>query len=1355
MFKKAVTSDACATASGPRRRGGSRLGRAVAVLVAATLVSTAVQVALVETRAGAGADDLAQVGGVGEVSLVSDAPGELTLSWQAPSPAPFNYRVQWARQDLQYLSYQSANETHRGNEYPAGDVAEVTLSGLSEGATYKVQMRARHRDDAGKFSASQWTEEVTATVSISGGIQQVSLVSDAPGELTLSWQAPSPAPFNYRVQWARQDLQYLSYQSANETHRGNEYPAGDVAEVTLSGLSEGATYKVQMRARHRDDAGKFSATPWTEEVTATVSTTPPLTQQQSDQQQEHSDDPQQDPQQRDDPQDPPLAQQQQQDDQQQGSEPEQSEQSEQAEELGEAEQSEQAGESERVLRYGEIATFELSSDAPGELTISWSTPSPVPDDFRVMWAREDLEWLSYRSLGGGNRGNLYPLGDVTSFTLRNLPEGETYKARMRARYGVTGSGPFATTERSGPLTDQLSVEIAETPPPPGAPRLTGTALGPYGAVTLLWAAPADGGPVEGYRVWRGYGPEELEVIAEGLDPGTTTYVDTTTPPGQTLHYAVQAYNASGDGPVSGTLSAATPALPEALPEPVLIEYDEVEPLVAAPQRAVETLVSNFANSSVDFEVGAQAATSFSVVNTGRWRFEGVELRMSRRTAAVHNPAVVTVHEDNSGRPGELLWTLSPPTDYLTDADTDVRTYRFTAPEGAELRPGAAYWVVLRPQNTGAAPSVRVTPDFSQDGVGFVIGDTRRSSTTTGDSWFDWATLTSGGFLMAVLGSVIDEPGDRAARGIVDLESSVRGAFHQTRDVDWFLIRDLKADTVYQIDVFDSHRDGGTAQISQIEGFYTTSGVALNASNYDLKTADPVNYRPGDFGDVRQRSEKIRAFLLPPDDGDLFVAVELPHNSHGLPWGWYEHHPTSASIPATYTVEVAEVRDEGDTSSLDSAVRAVTVGESIEGYLHEGFTVGGSEYAAATEATRVDGIEAGNKNQFTLVMHDVGNSLLNEVHPVLALECDVCADDGPLVELKDFGVPEGATRTSSGTWEHIFTEPGAGYVRTTANYEDETVHFGPEPPPPAAYFGSAYTLYAWGEAESATGEPAGGDLPGNDGWRQQLNQHLFTPGFVSADPDAAAVSATVDRPGDSDWFRAWMGMHDYNTVTVTQTASAGCLRVRMRESPRNFYSVPWSRGESEWSNATRITAVWDPRYDHGGLRRPASLEGIHYISVDAGPLYTHNTNSTTRCSLDGVSSSERANYTISDPQTSYTVAFSSHLEVEASFASGTYNVTEGSTVDVTVRLSRAPGRPLELTLQAFGGRGAAVGEDFTVPATVSFAADQTVATFTVDAIEDDDVIIGGLETVTVSFTALPLGVITGHPAETVVWIADND
>ena len=104
---------------------------------------------------------------IGAVVLSSGAAGELTVSWEAPVLAPFEYRVMWARDDLDYLSYWQPDEAHRGNARPAGDAASVTLAGLEEGAVYKVQIRARFRDEKGKVSASPWTAEHTATVTAS------------------------------------------------------------------------------------------------------------------------------------------------------------------------------------------------------------------------------------------------------------------------------------------------------------------------------------------------------------------------------------------------------------------------------------------------------------------------------------------------------------------------------------------------------------------------------------------------------------------------------------------------------------------------------------------------------------------------------------------------------------------------------------------------------------------------------------------------------------------------------------------------------------------------------------------------------------------------------------------------------------------------------------------------------------------------------------------------------------------------------------------------------------------------------------------------------------------------------------
>ena len=64
------------------------------------------------------------------VTLTSDSPGTLTVSWDTPSPVPTDYRLRWAPADSDYLSWKDDNETDRGNAYPAGDATSLTLSGL-------------------------------------------------------------------------------------------------------------------------------------------------------------------------------------------------------------------------------------------------------------------------------------------------------------------------------------------------------------------------------------------------------------------------------------------------------------------------------------------------------------------------------------------------------------------------------------------------------------------------------------------------------------------------------------------------------------------------------------------------------------------------------------------------------------------------------------------------------------------------------------------------------------------------------------------------------------------------------------------------------------------------------------------------------------------------------------------------------------------------------------------------------------------------------------------------------------------------------------------------------------------------
>ena len=143
--------------------------------------------------------------------------------------------------------------------------------------------------------------------SVRGAFANLRVVSSVPGELTISWDLPDPQPSDYRIMWAEEGLGFLSYRFANEALRGNEYPDGEALSVTLTGLTEGATYRVKARSRYSSGGWNNSrwSGPWSNEVTASVSVAAPVAQEPGDDQQQQVEDPQtqgDDQQQVDDPQ---------------------------------------------------------------------------------------------------------------------------------------------------------------------------------------------------------------------------------------------------------------------------------------------------------------------------------------------------------------------------------------------------------------------------------------------------------------------------------------------------------------------------------------------------------------------------------------------------------------------------------------------------------------------------------------------------------------------------------------------------------------------------------------------------------------------------------------------------------------------------------------------------------------------------------------------------------------------------------------------------------------------------------------------------------------------------------------------
>ena len=113
------------------------------------------------------------------------------------------------------------------------------------------------------------------------------------------------------------------------------------------------------------------------------------------------------------------------------------------------------------------------------------------------------------------------------------------------------------------------------------------------------------------------------------------------------------------------------------------------------------------------------------------------------------------------------------------------------------------------------------------------------------------------------------------------------------------------------------------------------------------------------------------------------------------------------------------------------------------------------------------------------------------------------------------------------------------------------------------------------------------------------------------------------------------------------------------------------------------------------------------------------------------------------------------DLTVSFGAAQYTATEGgAAATVTVQLSEAPTRPIEIPLTSMAATGATADDYTDVPASVSFGADDTAQTVTVtavnDAVDDDG------ESVTLALgVSLSHGVTVGSPAETTVSLADND
>ena len=126
----------------------------IAVMLLAATVTSGLYIATVQAESH---------GAITGLTLTSDAPGTLAVSWESASPTPTDYRVDWAQSDEDYQSW----KVDDGHVYPAPTATTVTIADLEHDTEYKIRMRARYYrgEHEGKSWGGPWA---TATITVAG-----------------------------------------------------------------------------------------------------------------------------------------------------------------------------------------------------------------------------------------------------------------------------------------------------------------------------------------------------------------------------------------------------------------------------------------------------------------------------------------------------------------------------------------------------------------------------------------------------------------------------------------------------------------------------------------------------------------------------------------------------------------------------------------------------------------------------------------------------------------------------------------------------------------------------------------------------------------------------------------------------------------------------------------------------------------------------------------------------------------------------------------------------------------------------------------------------------------------------------
>ena len=572
-----------------------------------------------------------------------------------------------------------------------------------------------------------------------GAITGLILTSDAPGTLTVSWEATSPTPTDYRVDWAKSTEDYQSW----KVDEGHKYLAPTVTTVTIADLEHDTEYKIRMRARYYrgEHEGKSWGGPWaTETITVTgepaETPTPEPVEEEPAKEEPAKEEPVKRP-----PKDNPAR--------------------------DDPARDDPAPEDTTPAAPSLINT----AVTEGQVLLSWLNPS-------------DDSITGYQILRGPDADSLVVIEDdtgssSTSYTDTAPPAGQTHTYGVKARNSA-GLSPAGTatatvpevliTARHGSTGNTLVSNLGQTAisiravvgthvnfvheramsfttgnNPYGYHltnsqlylRMTGSSSDPIPGVSIR----NDNEGVPGQTVL--YTMTTTSAIAGQfrlitftttddftLQPNTKYWLYVTINDGEAI--GIQQTQSDDENVESNTDWEIGNSSYRAIDGAAWTEeHGENIRMNISGHAAPEFLVSNL-DSPDEFIVfrrgmdidGAKIAQAFSAANNengtpAEFDFHGItvllKLGVSFGSQLADSDILATVHKDTGGQPGDLVYTLAPPAETYT-IQSDAHPVTFSAPSGSTLSSGITYWVKfeIRADSTFFTGTTYITFEFATD-----------------------------------------------------------------------------------------------------------------------------------------------------------------------------------------------------------------------------------------------------------------------------------------------------------------------------------------------------------------------------------------------------------------------------------------------------------------------------------------------------------------------------------------------------------------------------------------------------------------------------------------------------------------